>query len=101
MLPQINGNRVVTTKSLFGFGHTHGDYHNDLGHRTPKRLDVNNADEFSQPPFGSHKLYDVGYMKMRYAKDGWTFFTLGTPSGHVLQWSPQDRTTRILFQNSF
>jgi hypothetical protein len=86
----VNG-AAFHPSGLMGWGHTHGDYSDSNSHRTPQIKDYWDSDNFSAAD-RDFSRGGGGY--------GWGFFTVGTPSGRVLQWTPQNGPS-VLFENSF
>ena len=81
----INGAAEPTNYMLFGMGHTHGNYSNQEGHPTSKANDYWDSDHFS---IGANS--DMLFMHAGGPPNGgWNFFTVGTPSGNILEWTPQ------------
>ena len=89
----INGN-LGKGVPLIGYGHTHGDYSDANGMRTRQNQQYGDTDNFS--PGDKHQM-DSFYNQ----PNSFTFFTVGTPSGQVLQYLPQNRQTHVLFDRSF
>lgn len=76
----INGVRRsqtgFTISGVYGHGHTHGNYSDASGRAVPRAMDTMFSDQFS------------GDDKTVHQTSGLRFFSLGTPSGVDLQWTP-------------
>ena len=68
---------------IAGMGHTHGNYSDRNYNVVAKNRDYWNSDQFSTGTTG-----DIGYMRGGGANGKWNFFSLGTPSGSYLKWTP-------------
>ncbi|MBK7729644.1 MAG: DUF4329 domain-containing protein [Gammaproteobacteria bacterium] len=79
----VNGSRLLNA-SVFGMGHTHGNYSDAAGQVVSKSKDIFNSDRFSRGR-GS----DMWFMSKGGANGEWNYFTLGTPSGRLWQWTPE------------
>jgi hypothetical protein len=80
----INGAAAQNGLVLFGMGHTHGAYSDQFGHKVPKGRDYWNSDHFS-----TGAVSDMSFMHAGGPNGTWNFFTLGTPSGNIWEWTPQ------------
>ncbi|HEY3777589.1 MAG TPA: RHS repeat-associated core domain-containing protein [Rhizomicrobium sp.] len=81
----INGNAAPSGLVLIGMGHTHGAYSDEWGHPTSRANDYWSSDHFSIGGPNS----DMWFMQHGGPNGTWNFFTVGTPSGNILEWTPQ------------
>jgi hypothetical protein len=79
----VNGTRLANVV-FFGMGHTHGDYSDLSGNVVPQKNDCCDSDHFSR---GSPS--DMSFMHAGGPNGSWNYFTLGTPSGKLFQWTPE------------
>jgi hypothetical protein len=71
-----------------GMGHTHADYATSDGRPTTKWNDYWDSDHFSSNDSNGERS-DMSFMYKGGPDGTWHFFTVGTPSGHDLQWTPK------------
>lgn len=82
-LPLTVNGAPVPDALYFGMGHTHGNYSDRYGNVVSKSRDYWDSDNFSRG-YPS----DMSFMRAGGPNGTWNFFTLGTPSGRLWQWTP-------------